>query len=153
MDIFVYDGSIVNKVSSLDEINTDLVWIDITNITKDEESLVQKHFNLHPLSAEDLYNNNIRIKVEEFNDYVLCIFYALVKAKGNKIEAHEVDFVLGKNFLITNHKKSLPSIETLKNDTDRLSFLFKKGPDFLFHRVIDVGSNSNIWPMAYTNET
>lgn len=136
IEIFFFDGKKVQKAKSLDETKNSLVWVDVTNITKDEETQLKDHFNLHPLSAEDLYNHNIRIKVEEFNEYLLCVFYGLKKEK--QIELYEVDYVLGKNFLITNHKQPVKDIIDLKNDFDKLEFLFGKGVDFLFHRILDV---------------
>jgi len=49
----------------------------------------------------------------------------------------ELDFILKENLLITNHKTKIESFEQLKSDSDKLKSLFDKGPDFLFHKLLD----------------
>ena len=122
-------------------------WIDITNITKEESDTIGKEFNLHPLTAEDLSNSHVRVKVEEFNEYLFCVFYSIRKAKA--IELVELDFVIGKDFVISNHKKPVPSFEELKKDPEKLKSLFSKGPDFLFHKLLDMEVD-NYFPLLET---
>lgn len=110
------------------------LWIDVTGITKEESASLEKQFNLHPLTSEDLVNSRSRVKVEEFNDYLFCVFYGI--KKGNELV--EIDFIIGKDFLITNHKKDMLSISTLKKDEDRVRRLMSKGLDFLFHKILDM---------------
>jgi magnesium transporter len=50
----------------------------------------------------------------------------------------ELDYVIGDNFLITNHKKEIESYNILKNDKERLGNLFRKGNVFLFHKLLDL---------------
>lgn len=123
-------------IKELHKLKNEPVWLDITDLTKEERSLLEKEFNLHPLTAEDLYNQGIRIKVEEFNDYLFCVFYGIEKRQ--RVELMEIDFIIGDRFVITNHKGKIDTFEELKKDTDRLTDLFKKGPDFLFHRLLDL---------------
>ncbi|MFH1275596.1 MAG: magnesium transporter CorA family protein [Candidatus Woesearchaeota archaeon] len=49
----------------------------------------------------------------------------------------EIDFILGQNFLITNHYGKLDSFEELKSNHDKLKILLNKGTDFLFHRLLN----------------
>lgn len=146
IEIFYLDKKL-KKAKSLSDIGKRPVWIDITKITKDEEKNLKDAFNLHPLTAEDLYNDGTRIKVEEFNDYIFCVFYGIRKVKV--IELFEMDFILGKDFLITNHKNKIESFETLKSDEDKMQSLLSKGMDFLFHRLLDIEID-NFVPMIET---
>ncbi len=118
------------------KLNNETIWIDIKDITKEEQKLLETEFNLHQLTSEDLYNQNVRIKVEEFNEYLFCVFYGIEKKQ--RIELIEIDFIIGKTFIITNHKGNLKSYDELKNDHARLADLMKKSPDFLFHRLLDM---------------
>ncbi|MBW2976822.1 magnesium/cobalt transporter CorA [Candidatus Woesearchaeota archaeon] len=122
-------------VKDLNKIKRKPLWIDISGITKKEQELIKNEFNVHPLTAEDLFNQNVRIKVEEFEKYLFCVFYGIQKIRF--VELFEIDFILGKNFLITNHKKAIASFEDLKKNGERLKVLFKKGLDFLFHKLLD----------------
>src|SRR3989344_9531197 len=136
IEVFYYDGKV--KKGSLSDFNMlkdKSFWVDLTDITDEEKEFVQKAFNLHQLTAEDLLNQNTRIKVEEFSDYLFCVFYGIRKEKS--FEMVEIDFILGKNFLVTCHKEPFNSCDKLKKDEERLCALFKKGNDFIFHKIID----------------
>ena len=123
------------KISELSKLKNKKKWIDITDITHEEKALLQKEFNLHPLTSEDLFNSGIRIKIEGFSDYLFSVFYGIKKSKT--IELIELDFILGENFLITNHKTKIESFDNLKSDSKKLENLFAKGLDFLFHKLLD----------------
>lgn len=49
MQILSFDGKI-KEAKSIKETGNNLTWIDVTNITKEEESFLKNHFNLHPLT-------------------------------------------------------------------------------------------------------
>ena len=136
IELYYFDkGLKKGSLNKLESIKDKKKWLDITNITKEEEILLQKIFNLHPLTSEDLFNSITRIKIEEFSDYLFCVFYGVKKSKT--IELIELDFILGNDFLITNHKIKIDSFETLKLDPKKLENLFTKGLDFLFHKLLD----------------
>ena len=134
MEIFYLEKGI-KKAASIQKISGKNVWIDCTDITKEEANLLGNTFKLHPLSTEDLYNHRIRVKVEEFPEYLFCVFYGI--STGKKTELVEFDFVIGNNFIITNHKKDLASSTSLKNNAEKLESLFTKGNDFILHRLLD----------------
>ncbi len=139
IDIFYFDKSTGTvergKITELEKIKNKLIWIDITNISKREAELVKKTFNLHPLTVEDLCISRTRIKFEEFPGYLLCVFYGIQRAK--KIELVELNFVIGQNFIISSHQKDIKSFTDLKKDKEKLENLFKKGNDFIFHKLLD----------------
>ncbi len=136
IEIFFYENGVQRaKISDLKNIKNKQLWIDITDISEEEKELIQKTFELHPLTAEDLFNSNIRVKVEEFPHYLFCVFYGITSLES--IEMVELDYIIGDNFLITNHKKDIESYNKLKNDEEKLSELFEKGNIFLFHKFLD----------------
>lgn len=100
-------------------------WIQCSKLTKEEAAELQKILELHPLTTEDILNRNIRIKVEEFTEYIFCVFYTL---RGK--EPVELDFVVGKNFVLS-HGLDLDISPTTA------AAALRKGPDFLFHLLID----------------
>jgi len=111
-------------------------WIDCHSMTKEEAESLRLTYSLHPVTVEDLLNVDTRIKVEEFPEYLFCIFYGLQK-KG-VAELYEIDFIIGKDFLITSHLTPIPSFEEIKGDEERLSRLLHKPIDMIFHRLIDI---------------
>lgn len=119
---------------SLDGVKKNLLWVDVTNINQDDKKILKEKFELHPVTCEDLYKQNVRIKVEEFDNYIFCVFYGVEGAKT--INLSEIDFVIGKNFILTNHRGSIDSIEILKKDREKLKKIFEKGVDFIFHKIL-----------------
>jgi len=136
LDIFYFDKTVKKgTLKELSKIKSKQLWIDSTNITKEEAKIIKTTFDLHPLTTEDLLTTNTRIKVEEFPNYLLCVFYGIQKTKS--IELLELDFILGKNFIISNHRKNIAPYDVIKKDKEKLERLFKKGNDFIFHKLLD----------------
>ncbi|MFH0876206.1 MAG: magnesium/cobalt transporter CorA [archaeon] len=140
IEIFMYDHDkneiIALDIKNLPEKKDKLLWVDVTSINKEEAEILRSTFDLHPLTVEDLSSWNTRVKVEEFNGYLLSVFYSIKNSK-KIIELEEIDYVLGNNYIISNHKNTLDVTEELKKDRERLASLFKKGPDFIMHRLLD----------------
>ncbi len=136
IDVFYYKNGIKKAdFKDLHKIKNENLWIDISNLTREETQIIAKTFKLHPTTEEDLFKANVRIKIEEFENYLLCIYYGIKNTKT--LEMYELDFVIGKNFIISNHKKPIESFDSLKKDKERLETLFKKSPDFIFHDLLD----------------
>lgn len=110
-------------------------WVDMTNPSANEVALMQEIFGLHPITSEDILTHNTRAKIEEFDTYIFVILYGIYKQKN--VRLREMDFILGKNFLVTSHKKPIPTFEKLKHEDKRMELLFRHGLDFLMHRLID----------------
>jgi magnesium transporter len=123
------------KPEDLHRIKKKPVWVDITDLTHDEAKLISQVFELHPLTEEDLSHNLTRIKVEEFPHYLLLVFYGI--HKDTRMRLVELDFVLGKNFLISSHKNPMSSCQDLTKDEKEIQHLLSKGPDFLMHKILD----------------
>jgi len=135
IDIFCLENNHLKRIKK-EEIKltkSQLLWVDIINITPAEKEFLEKKFMIHHLILDDFSEELSSIKVEEFSNYLFCIFYGVQKSENLLIR--EFDFILGKNFLITNHKENW--FNNLKENSEELSFLLKKGPDFLFHTLLD----------------
>lgn len=136
IEIFYFDNGVKSaKVEELSNLREFPLWIDVTGITNEEASLLQEQFSLHPLTTEDMFNNGVRIKAEEFPEYLFIVSYGIRKEK--EFELIKVDSVLGNKFVITNHLKKIDATENLKKNKEKLESLFKKGVVFIFHKVID----------------
>jgi magnesium transporter len=137
LDIFYYDSRLKRgKLEDLSFIKNHRIWIDATHISEEEAELLAKLFKLHEVSKEDIFLSHGRIKVEEFPNYMFCTFYSLQK-EGDSVKLMPIEFVLGYNFLITAHKRTVHCYEKIKEREDILEKLFVKGVCFIFHRVLD----------------
>ncbi|MFH1642251.1 MAG: magnesium/cobalt transporter CorA [Nanoarchaeota archaeon] len=148
IEIYYIDKKIKKgNINELAKLKDKKIWVDITNISKQESILLGKTFNLHHLTIEDIFNSNVRIKIEEFPEYLFCVFYGIRKTK--QIELLELDFLIGSNFIITNHKKDIGSYNELKKDGAMLESLFAKGNEFVFHKLLDMEID-NYFPILET---
>ncbi len=137
LDIFYLEKGLKRgKAADIARLKSKPVWIDCTDITKEDSEILKRAFGLHPLTVEDMENNHVRIKIEEFSDYLFCVFYGIRKEKA--VELTELDLIIGKNFIISNHRKQVASFEELKKNEDRLAELLSRGIDSLFHRLLDL---------------
>ncbi|HLC52362.1 MAG TPA: magnesium/cobalt transporter CorA [Candidatus Nanoarchaeia archaeon] len=123
------------ELKDVSEIDSSPTWIDVNRITAQEAAILQSKFDLHLLTLEDLsVISRTWIKVEEFPNYLLCVFYSMQKNKP--VEGLEVDYIIGKNFLITNHREQLHHITDLWSNKEKTKKLLSKGVDFLFHYLL-----------------
>ncbi len=147
-----------------DVASEDVWWIDLSEPTLEEEQLIfEKFFRVHPLTREDI--SRLRAapdqgphlpKVEEFPDYLFVIVNPLppglaealkVPPKGvpppppaavlARKNRPQLSAVLNDRVLITHHFLSLECVTTARKYIDRHLETARRGPDFLFHNVLD----------------
>ncbi len=82
----------------------EIVWIDLESPTKEEVREVMEEFHIHPMVANELLVPTLRAKVDVYDDYIYLIlhFPIISHHHDGKVE-QELDFIIGKNFLITTH--------------------------------------------------
>ena len=109
------DDCVADDISELREIESNVIWADVSDPTsKDFEELAEE-FGFHHLSIEDCQNEHQRPKVEEYAGYYFIVLYEseLVDA-GDRLELRELNIFLGKNYLVTVHSRPIRAIETAK---------------------------------------
>jgi magnesium transporter len=89
-----------------------VTWIDLVAPTVAEVKQVMQEFSLDPLIAEELLVPSYKPKVERRHDalYVILHFPALGLA-GSRAE-QEIDFVIGKHFLITTRYENIDPLHS-----------------------------------------
>ena len=96
------------------------LWIDLEKPTPEETKFILEDvFHFHPLSIEDCVGVSPSPKVEEylpkeedkFAPYLFMVIHAVDYSRENGLFAtKELDFFLGKNFLVTWHEKPMKAI-------------------------------------------
>ncbi len=91
-----------------------IVWLDLVTPSEDEISNIIKRYDLHPLVGEELKSENTLAKISAYDDYMLVVLRLPIRKRtenGFIIEDREVDFVIGKNFLITCRSGGVEQLE------------------------------------------
>ncbi|PIQ90782.1 MAG: magnesium and cobalt transport protein CorA [Candidatus Omnitrophica bacterium CG11_big_fil_rev_8_21_14_0_20_41_12] len=116
-----------------------LIWIDLFDIDDSDIDFLTTTFSLHPLTIEDFILPNARPKIENFSDYLYLIMFSLEAPSRNeaKLITHELDFCLGRNFLITYHSSAIGPIVACKEKVKKQSPIIKNGPDMLLYSILD----------------
>lgn len=120
-----------------------IAWLDLQAPTESEVASLIKRYNLHPLVGEELKRSSSLAKVEFFNDYVLVVLTLPVRVRKEtryEIVDREIDFVIGKNFLITAHEETIEQIEYFAKIFEANNILNKEDKidhaGFLFYYMV-----------------
>ena len=113
----------------------DIVWIDLESPNEVEINELGTTYNLHPVALAELNGPSARSKVDLYNDFIYLIFHF---PDGTK--TREVDFIIGKDFIITTHYETINSLIDFAKifETD---FVLKKSQEkmhagFIFFYII-----------------
>ena len=80
----------------------EVTWVDIESPTKEEIVHVMEEFAVPDLIGEEMLSSTLRSKVELYDNLVYVILhFPTMKGKDGKTGEQEIDFIIGKNFLIT----------------------------------------------------
>ncbi|HSH93826.1 MAG TPA: magnesium/cobalt transporter CorA, partial [Roseimicrobium sp.] len=123
------------------------LWVDLENPTPEETKfLLEDVFHFHPLSIEDCVMISPSPKVEEyvpkeedhFSQYLFIVIHAVdYSRKDGVFGTSELNFFLGKNFLVTYHDRPLRSIQTIEDRCIKGTVQIARAPDRMAHTVLD----------------
>jgi magnesium transporter len=116
------------------------VWIDLEKPTADEEEqILARTFNFHPLTIEDCRLNHSQPKAEEFPDYLYFIVHGVRPEATNvkDFETKELDGYIGKNFVITYHHENFRSVDAVKQHVRASPIACQRGASYLLHQILD----------------
>ena len=109
-------------------------WIDLTYPRPELVQATARQLGLHPLVAEDIIESNERAKVQLVGDVIHVVSFVLERT--GEVEAHEVDFVLGRGFLLSVHPSMWDPAKALQLRVG-LGPVLERGPDFLLWALLD----------------
>lgn len=90
----------------------DTVWVDITQPTPDEVAKVFEEFHIQPSIANEFLTPSIKSRVELHRAYIYLILHFPAYKHSHSVDTkQEVDFIIGRNFLITARYDTVDSID------------------------------------------
>jgi len=123
------------------------LWVDLENPTPEEwKEVLEQIFHFHPLSIEDCIKPSPSPKVEEyspkegdlFTPYLFMVIHAVeYNRKNGKFATNELDFFLGKNFLVTYHENPLRSVLFVEDRCMKGAMQIARAPDRVAHSLLD----------------
>lgn len=123
------------------------LWVDLESATAEESKYVlEEVFHFHPLSIEDCIAASPSPKVEDyspkeddkFTAYLFIVVHAVDYSRKDGVFAtSELDFFLGKNYLVTYHNGPLKSVSITEERAVKGTVHVARAPDRVAHCLLD----------------
>lgn len=128
-----------------------VIWIDLEDPSDaEEETLLVSLLDIHPLAIEDAQRGREEEghlpKVEDFSDYLFIIFNPIERKDATAeseteekldIRTSQLSAYLFSRMLVTHHYRPMRSIAYAMQMCSKNPQTLGRGPDFLFHLIID----------------
>lgn len=85
----------------------DTTWIDITKPKSDDVKAILDEFDIHHVIGEELMSPTLRSKVDVYPTYIYLILHL---PHGSSGKPQEIDFIIGKHFIITTRYEELDPV-------------------------------------------
>ncbi len=122
----------------LDPASKATLWVDISKPTEDDFRVLSEVFKFHPLSVEDARSALQFPKIEPYPGYLYLVLHGIDLKKGQtQLATRDIDFFLGRTYLVTVHDGGSSSISRLREVCDRHERILREGPVALLHRIVD----------------
>jgi magnesium transporter len=123
------------------------LWVDLESPTAEESKFILEDiFHFHPLSIEDCVMISPSPKVEEytpkeedkFTPYLFMVIHAVDYSRKDCLFAtSELNFFLGKNFLVTYHEGPLRSVSLTEERAVKATMHIARAPDRVAYTLLD----------------
>jgi magnesium transporter len=122
----------------LDPASGATLWVDLKAPGEPERRLLSEEFGFHPLSVEDAVSALQFPKIETYPGYLYVVLHGIdAEPKQTQFATRDVDFFLGRNYLVTVHDGDSRSINAIHEVCTRHEHILKEGPVALMHRIVD----------------
>jgi magnesium transporter len=114
------------------------LWVDLAAPTEEERRILGDVFHFHPLAVEDATSALQYPKIEPYQGYLYLVLHGIDPTpKQTQFATRDVDFFLGRNYLVTVHDGESRSIGKLREVCSRHEHVLADGAVALLHRIVD----------------
>jgi magnesium transporter len=146
------DGTLLKNLDRMSlrqalESRKGVLWVDLEDPLPEEvEILGPAVFDFHPLAIEDCLQSQSRPKIDDYDDYLYLVFHAWKKEPTSeeeggpgRVRLEEVDFFLGKNYVVSYHVEPRASRSALADKVEKdARLVLGHGSDMLLHQILDL---------------
>ncbi len=123
-----------------------ITWVDLTSPTAEEIGAISKEFNIHPVAAGELRDVSRRSKVDIYDEFIYLVLHlpnhtnSLDVDTNDGHDAIEIDFIVGKDFLVTTSYENIDSMQEFGKMLEASNLLAKSKKEthagYLFYYII-----------------
>ncbi len=115
-----------------------LIWVNLFAPTAEEsKAILEEVFSFHPLAIEDCLSVSRYPKIEDYEDYLYLVMHAVAFNKEEHFRTTELDFFIGKSFLVTHHSEPLSMVTSTIERIQKNPAAITRGMDRLAHFLLD----------------
>lgn len=115
-----------------------LIWVNLFAPTEEEsKAILEEVFSFHPLAIEDCLAVSRYPKIEDYEDYLYLVMHAVAFSKEDQFRTTELDFFIGKTYLVTHHSEPLPMVNSVIERIQKNPVAITRGMDRLAHFLLD----------------
>lgn len=123
----------------LDEDEHVTFWVDMTDPGPPEVAVLRDVLGIHDLAVEDATTDTHQPKIESYPGFLYVVLHGIdFEASKHAFATHDVDFFLGRNWLVTVHDGRFRSLRRIAEICPRNEHLLGEGPAALLHRIVDL---------------
>lgn len=117
-----------------------LYWWDLNAPTEDETAILSEFFHFHPLAIEDCVQDIHYPKVDFYETYLYLVIHGVDvdRTVAEGFAPNEIDIFLGKNYLLTFHRRLTRSIAEVHRRCRENTPIFEFGLDFVLYTILDI---------------
>ena len=114
-------------------------WLDVHGI----HDVVQindicNRLGIHSLVIQDILDVNQRPKFQEYEDYWFFSIKSILPSDNMTIEAEQLSFILGKNYLVSFQEKKADYFDHIRyRIREKVGILRERGPDYLLFLLLE----------------
>ena len=113
------------------------LWVDLEAPTEEESRrILEGVFQFHPLAIEDSLAVTELPKADEYENCLFLVIHA-VDYTSHEFKTTEMDFFIGRNFLVTFHRDPLRSVQSTLHRIATNSVGVARAPDRLAYTLLE----------------
>jgi len=121
------------------------IWVDFEGEPIETcEPILRDVFRFHPLAIDDALRETHIPKLDDWGDYLYIAFHSVGfdMDGGPHVDTQEVDFFLGKGYLVSHHDEKIPMVDKIWERCQKDQRILGEGPDHALYLVLDELINS-----------
>lgn len=132
------------------------LWVNAENPSKEEIRGLMDKFNLHPDIAEDFISETDRPWIKSYKEVVYVVLHFPAFKHSNSHRHQEIDFVIGKDFIITNRYEVIDPLHKFAKILETTKVLEKEtlddSPILLFFLMLKKLYKAQIHEIEYIED-
>jgi magnesium transporter len=130
--VFVYRSGRTERVAAVDPAwlgpsSGVLFWVDLADPTPEQARILTDVFHFHELAVEDALSTLQYPKLEAYDGFLYLVLHGIdFRARKHEFTTHDLDFFLGRNFLVTVHDGHRRSVAQVRDHCDRNGHLLAR---------------------------